>query len=99
MHPTGRSPLVTRESVASGWPGLALDGLARREHARRPIKIAIHSLGIALGTAPVHARGRPPSIAVRCGSSPVLAGYVARITQRCSGRALKALRLGALTVF
>ena len=80
-------------------PGSGLDSIGSREHVRGPTELATKSFGIAQAFSPAHARGHPPSIAVRCGSSPVLAGYVARITQRCNGRALKALRLSALTVF
>ena len=86
-------------SFAFRWPGLALESVARREHARQPIPVANQSLGCSPAVPPAHARGHPVSIAVRGRGLTRLTFYVARLTSRCSGRALNALRLGALPVF
>jgi len=99
MHPTGRLPFISSEGVAVRRPGLALESLARREHARQRVQIPIDSLGIAQPVAPAHARGHPPSTSIRGRPSSWPASYIARLTQRCNGRALKALRLSALIVF
>src|SRR5512146_3407790 len=90
---------VTGDSLALRRPGLALVSLGQRGHARRPIGIGTNSLGSAPEVSPAHTRGRPPSTSIRGRGSSLLAAYVARITQRCNGRALNALRLRALTVF
>jgi hypothetical protein len=53
------------KSSRSASPTRALEGLARREHARRSAEITIHSFGFAPGGARAHAREHPASIAMR----------------------------------
>ena len=87
------------ESLAIRRPGRALESVARREHAHRPINHPTESLGIAPRecTGP---RARAP--AIRCGPWPGLVmarQYIARLTHRCSCRALQALRFPPITIY
>jgi len=70
---TGRVPLALSPRLGE---------IARREHARRSIEIAIESFGIAPRRAPAHARGHSdpwPGL-----FRPI--HYIARLTKHCNRR-------------
>jgi hypothetical protein len=88
-----------RARVAIRRPGRGLERVARREHAHRPINSPTESLGIA-PRACTGPRARAP--AIHCGPWPGLVmarQYIARLTHRCSCRALQALRFPPITIY